>query len=495
KMYKSKVIQQVKQDFREPLSWRYPEPPAEEEPQFPPNFELKTPAPVESVSAICGENSVRVEAKNDLLGIGKPVLAADVTLGGCPATGEDSEAQVLIFESELHGCGSQLLMSEETFTYVFTLLYTPSPLGNSPIVRGREVSVNIQCHYQRKHDVSSGLLKPTWTPFIESKSSEESLYFCLKLMTDDWKFTHPNPQFLLGDMIKFEASVKQFQHIPLRVIVDSCVATVVPNVDTVPRYTFLGNSGCLFDSQLTGSSSQFLPRSQDDKVQFEVEAFRFDQDNSGMVRYLADSEGSEDFAEVAGDSEGSKDSAEGVGDFEGSEDSAGGAGGTEGTEGSAGGAGGTAGSAGDVGGNEGSAGNAGGTEGSAGSTGGTEGYAGSTGHTEGDAGGAAGTEGDAGGAGGTEGYAGGAGGTGGTEGSAGGAGRTEGDAGDAGGTEGSAGGAGRTEGDAGDAGGTEGDAGGACGTEGDAESGTGEAESDLAGLGDWVELDDLGELD
>ncbi|XP_017295000.1 zona pellucida sperm-binding protein 3 [Kryptolebias marmoratus] len=277
------VIQQVKQDFREPLSWRYPEPPAEEEPQFPPNFELKTPAPVESVSAICGENSVRVEAKNDLLGIGKPVLAADVTLGGCPATGEDSEAQVLIFESELHGCGSQLLMSEETFTYVFTLLYTPSPLGNSPIVRGREVSVNIQCHYQRKHDVSSGLLKPTWTPFIESKSSEESLYFCLKLMTDDWKFTHPNPQFLLGDMIKFEASVKQFQHIPLRVIVDSCVATVVPNVDTVPRYTFLGNSGCLFDSQLTGSSSQFLPRSQDDKVQFEVEAFRFDQDNSGML--------------------------------------------------------------------------------------------------------------------------------------------------------------------------------------------------------------------
>lgn len=40
-------------------------------------------------------------------------------------------------------------MSEDTFTYVFTLLYTPAPLGNSPIVRGREVSVSIQCHYQR----------------------------------------------------------------------------------------------------------------------------------------------------------------------------------------------------------------------------------------------------------------------------------------------------------------------------------------------------------
>uniref|UniRef100_A0A147A970 Zona pellucida sperm-binding protein 3 n=1 Tax=Fundulus heteroclitus TaxID=8078 RepID=A0A147A970_FUNHE len=277
------AVHQVRQESREPLAWRYPEPPAEEEPRYPPNFELKIPEPVQSVSAVCGESSVRVEAKKDLLGIGKPVQAADVTLGGCAPTGEDAKAQILIFESELHGCGSQLLMHEDTITYVFTLHYTPRPLGDSPIVRGREVSVSIECHYQRKHDVSSGLLKPTWTPFSGSKNSEESLYFSLTLMTDDWSFPHPVSQFILGDMMKFEASVKQFHHIPLRVVVDVCVATVVPNVDTVPRYTFLGNSGCLFDSQLTDSSSRFLPRSQDDKVQFEVEAFRFDQDDSGVL--------------------------------------------------------------------------------------------------------------------------------------------------------------------------------------------------------------------
>lgn len=81
-----------------------------EEPRYPPDFELKAPAAPDSVSAICGVNSVRVVAKKDLLGIGKPVHAADVTLGGCPATGEDAETQVLVFESELHGCGSQLLV-------------------------------------------------------------------------------------------------------------------------------------------------------------------------------------------------------------------------------------------------------------------------------------------------------------------------------------------------------------------------------------------------
>ncbi|XP_067447033.1 zona pellucida sperm-binding protein 3-like [Thunnus thynnus] len=277
------AVLQEKQSLHEPLSWRYPDPPAEEEPQFPPDFELKAPTAADSVSAVCGENSVRVEAKKDLLGIGKPVRAEDVTLGGCPASGEDQEAQVLVFESELHGCGSELLMSEDSFVYVFTLLYTPSPLGDSPIVRTRDVTVNIQCHYQRKHDVSSGLLKPTWTPFSDVKATEENLYFSLRLMTDDWQFPRPSTQFLLGDMMKFEVSVKQFHHTPLRVTVDSCVATIVPNIDTVPRYSFLGNNGCLFDSQLTGSSSKFLPRSQDDRLQFELEAFRFQQDDSGLI--------------------------------------------------------------------------------------------------------------------------------------------------------------------------------------------------------------------
>ncbi|KAM9753661.1 zona pellucida sperm-binding protein 3-like [Menidia menidia] len=276
-------VHQEKLPLSEPLSWRYPDPPTPEEPRLPPHFELRVPMPANSVSAVCGENAVRVEVQRDLLGVGKPVLETDVSLGGCPPTGEDPEQEVLIFESELHQCGSQLLMTEDSFIYVFTLLYTPSPLGDGSIVRGRDVSVSIQCHYQRKHDVSSGLLRPTWTPFTDSKHSEDSLHFSLHLMTDDWQFPRPASEFLLGDVMRFEASVRQFHHVPLRVTVDSCVATVVPNMDTVPRYSFLGNSGCLFDSQLTGSSSRFLPRSEDDRLQFEVEAFRFEQDPRGVL--------------------------------------------------------------------------------------------------------------------------------------------------------------------------------------------------------------------
>ncbi|XP_062418988.1 zona pellucida sperm-binding protein 3-like [Pungitius pungitius] len=267
----------------ERLSWRFPENPAEEEPRFPPEFEVKVPVAAESITAICGENYVWVEAKKDLLGVGEPVLSADLSLGGCPATGDDPERQVLLFESPLHGCGSQLLMSEDSFVYVFTLLYSPSPLGSTQITRARDAAIDIQCHYHRKQDVSSAVLTPTLSPFSRSSASEDQLYFSIKLVTDDWQFSRPAAEFFLGDMMKFEVSVRQFHHVPLRVTVDRCVATTLSHVDTVPRYVFLGNGGCLFDSQLTGSSSRFLPRSQNEKLQFQLEAFKFQQDSNGVI--------------------------------------------------------------------------------------------------------------------------------------------------------------------------------------------------------------------
>lgn len=186
-------------------------------------------------------------------------------------------------------------MTEDSLVYSFMLEYTPSPLRGVEIIRNLAITVNIQCHYpksdfyrlfscffvvsqsrmwflvcvfQRTHDVSSGLLNPTWSPFSFTTVAEENLHFSLQLMTggfvmescsifffflnenlsrlvllDDWQFPRPSTHFLLGDILKFEASVKQFHHVPLRVSVDSCVATVVPNIATVPRYAFLGNKG------------------------------------------------------------------------------------------------------------------------------------------------------------------------------------------------------------------------------------------------------------
>lgn len=91
--------------------------------------------------------------------------------------------------------------------------------------------------------MSSDSVKPTWNPYASTKVAEELLYFSLRLMTDNWQLERPSKEYVLGDNINFEASVVQFYHVPLRVFVDNCVATVIPNTNTVPRYAFIENRG------------------------------------------------------------------------------------------------------------------------------------------------------------------------------------------------------------------------------------------------------------
>ncbi|XDV13146.1 hypothetical protein PO909_001626 [Leuciscus waleckii] len=265
------------------LTWSFPSLP--EEPQQPDvPFDLPFPVPANSVAAQCGENSLYVEVMKDFFGTGHPVLSSGFTLGGCTATGEDSSAQVLIFESELHGCSSTSMVTEDELVYKFNIIYTPQEASyGSPIVRSSVAVVGIECHYPRVLDVSSDALMPTWIPYASTKVAEEVFVFSLKLMTDDWRFERPSNQYFLGDMINLEASVGLYSHVPVRVFVDRCVATAVPDVASVPRYSFIENNGCLVDAKLTGSTSHFMPRTQGDKLGFQLEAFRFQQADSGLV--------------------------------------------------------------------------------------------------------------------------------------------------------------------------------------------------------------------
>ncbi|XP_056118843.1 zona pellucida sperm-binding protein 3-like [Rhinichthys klamathensis goyatoka] len=265
-----------------PLTWHFPVVP--EEPQQPDvPFELRVPIATESIAAQCGERFVHVEVKKDFFGTGQLVNPSFLTLGGCAAVGEDPTTQVLIFEYELQACGSSLMMTGDELVYKFTLFYTPEALVGTPIVRTDAAAVGIECHYSRLHNVSSNVLMPNWVPFAATKVAEEVLVFSLKLMTDDWMFERPSNQFFLGQFLNFEASVKQFNHVPLRLFVDGCVATAVPDVNAAPSYSFIENHGCLVDAKLTGSSSGFMHRVQNDKLHFRLESFRFQQANSGLV--------------------------------------------------------------------------------------------------------------------------------------------------------------------------------------------------------------------
>ncbi|XP_029378471.1 zona pellucida sperm-binding protein 3-like [Echeneis naucrates] len=273
---------QIKQSFEKPLTWTYPEDP-KPEPVPEVAFELRHPVAASTVSVECRENIAHVKVMKDMFGIGQLINPADLTLGNCAAVAEDPSTQVLIYESELHDCASVLTMTQDSLIYTFTLNYDPQPVGDSPVVRTSKAAVIVECYYPRKHNVSSLPLEPLWIPFSAVKVSEEFLYFTLKLMTDNWQSQRPSYQYYLGNEINIEAEVKQYFHVPLRVFVDHCVATLSTDANSSPRYAFIDNHGCLIDARITGSKSKFMPRTADHKLHLQLEAFRFQGVESGLM--------------------------------------------------------------------------------------------------------------------------------------------------------------------------------------------------------------------
>ncbi|XP_048048137.1 zona pellucida sperm-binding protein 3-like isoform X1 [Megalobrama amblycephala] len=265
-----------------PLDWRYPVVP-EVQRELAVDFQLRQPVTPSSVAVQCSENRVLVEVQQDLFSNGQLIQPSGLSLGGCPVVGQDTESRVLIFEYELQDCNSVQMMNEDELVYTFSLTYTPEALAGTPITRADGAVVGIQCHYQRLQNVSSNALRPTWIPYASTEVGEEVLLFSLKLMMDDWSYQRPSNSYFLGGVINVEASVKVYNHVPLRVFVDSCVATQGPDVNSLPRYSFIENHGCFVDAKATASSSRFMPRSQEDKIQFQLEAFMFQESSSPYV--------------------------------------------------------------------------------------------------------------------------------------------------------------------------------------------------------------------
>lgn len=104
--------QQQKQTFEKPLTWTYPEDPKPDPPTDVP-FELRHPVPAATVAVECREKNAHVEVKKDIFGIGQLINSADLTLGTCGYTAEDTAAQVLIFEAQLQDCGSTLMVGTQ----------------------------------------------------------------------------------------------------------------------------------------------------------------------------------------------------------------------------------------------------------------------------------------------------------------------------------------------------------------------------------------------
>ncbi|XP_075132087.1 zona pellucida sperm-binding protein 3-like [Leptodactylus fuscus] len=242
---------------------------------FQPRQLIRPAQPVSSpIRVQCAEDSMVVMVNRDFYGNGILLKPSDLSLGSC-LPGFQGLGPNVVFNNSVQDCGSILHMTPEFLIYINTLSYNPVS-SNSIVMRSSPATVPILCYYPRHGNVSSNAIKPTWAPFSTTVSTEERLSFSMYLMTDDFSAPRSSSVFQLGDLMYIEAWVNIENHLSMILFVDSCVATTMPDINSNPKYDIIAPSGCLVDGKQDDASSAFRsPRSEPNKIQFMVDAFRF----------------------------------------------------------------------------------------------------------------------------------------------------------------------------------------------------------------------------
>ncbi|XP_003794229.1 zona pellucida sperm-binding protein 3 [Otolemur garnettii] len=233
----------------------------------------------------CLEAQLLVTVRKDLFGTGKLIRPADLTLGpeGCQPLASMDTDDVVRFQVGLHECGNSLQVTADSLVYSTFLLHDPRPIGNLSILRTNRAEVPIECRYPRQGNVSSQAILPTWVPFRTTVFSEEKLAFSLRLMEENWSVEKKSPTFHLGDVAHLQAEIHTGSHVPLRLFVDRCVATLTPDQNSSPYHTIVDFHGCLVDGLSDSSSAFKVPRPGPDTLQFTVDVFHFANDSRNVM--------------------------------------------------------------------------------------------------------------------------------------------------------------------------------------------------------------------
>ncbi|CAK6975301.1 zona pellucida sperm-binding protein 3-like [Scomber scombrus] len=236
----------------------------------------------------CGEVKVRLTVKRLLFeGRGIPFKPENIRLGAnstqqesCGPKEPTSESEMVISVG-LQECGTKSIVHGEWLVYSNLLMLFPVVVPiytGSKIVKGSTSVIPVECYYKRKQIVNGEPLTPTWLPMTSTISVFGLLHFSFRIMTDDCTSPRSSSVYQQGEAVFLEANVEAPLHPPLTLYVDYCVATLKPDPLSLPSYKFITKHGCLIDSVLPGSSSKFLPREQDSRLCFSVQAFHFTQE-------------------------------------------------------------------------------------------------------------------------------------------------------------------------------------------------------------------------
>uniref|UniRef100_A0A3B3V5C1 Zona pellucida sperm-binding protein 3 n=1 Tax=Poecilia latipinna TaxID=48699 RepID=A0A3B3V5C1_9TELE len=235
-----------------------------------PTHESKTTVRVE-----CTEVSMIIFIQADFYNNGRLVSPQELFLGDakywknkqCQAV--DAGDGEYVIEADLHDCGSKLMVIGNNFIYSNNLILSPV-VGSLGITRATGAVVPVSCHYKRYPGSHCEQHCPARSPDWDRND------YLLCLHTDDWSAEKYSNTVYLGDPLHLEVSYSGLDQ--RKLFIDLCVATLTADSTSVPRYCFIENHGCFVDARDGGLNSVFKPRSMTSSLQFQFDAFLFQDD-------------------------------------------------------------------------------------------------------------------------------------------------------------------------------------------------------------------------
>ncbi|XP_043921601.1 zona pellucida sperm-binding protein 3-like isoform X2 [Protopterus annectens] len=219
----------------------------------------------DSVSYNCSDQQILLSVLMDPFGNGILLDPSAIHLGSCSYSILEWSAKTISFEYPLTACGIVEVVSNKLITYTTVLEYRQSMnLG----FNSNPESMVIQCTYPKLHD---------WTPNFPSSGILEgtgSFEFSLNLMNEDFSAPATSKSLLLGSSVNIEAAVNGYNHQPMILFLDFCIAATDRDLqNTSENYTIIENHGCLVDGK--ESNSMYMSRTDPAVIQLYLQAFKF----------------------------------------------------------------------------------------------------------------------------------------------------------------------------------------------------------------------------
>ncbi|KAG7318077.1 hypothetical protein KOW79_019112 [Hemibagrus wyckioides] len=219
--------------------------------------------PTGPMSVTCNAKEMRVRV--DTANLGASGERMHVRLGTCDVSRHTEQS--VLFQYDLHECGTRRQMINQTLVYFNMLRYTP----DARVLGSETFSVPVECRFNRFHYS----YKIGYVPSVEKlkffKPMKTKGSVSLTACDAQWNRLSPSEAVVIGQPMYFQAETL---YVPEdeRLFVHFCHVTTNSSRVSSPHVNVINNYGCLMDSKRSGQS-RFINGTRRNVVRFIIDAF------------------------------------------------------------------------------------------------------------------------------------------------------------------------------------------------------------------------------